>query len=586
MLATVLFCTTAPRTSTRPFWYGTALIAVMATTQVMAQSGVPTCSFGWWDEGMECRAPNGQICVSIGNRQWQCSGKIQEPGSHFIHTNRHQGCGPPSDPDRILAACTALVIDSSESTRNKAIAYNNLGWAYQSKGNLDFALAKYNKALELNPKYALAYINRCDCYRQKGELEQAIRDCDSAINLVPRNELAHIVRGLVYRTKRDHLTAIANYNKAIEINPHSAKAYAHRCYEDRSIGELDGAIADCNKAIELDSKNAVAYNHRCLAYHGKHEYVRAVADCDEAIKLDPGHGHIYYLNRGMAYEGNGDSARAIESYRAALAFPIKLPTDHRVYEVAQKGISRLASSTGPERASQNPPPLALPNTTGVSQEVFPIASPNKVTILPVTINGVEGKLFLDTGASFVFLNNSFAEKAKVEIDESKTMQTQTANGIAQVRRGLAETVRLRSLFARDVQVLVPAKDIDSPVVDGLLGMSFLSRFNISIDESSVKLSSRAEEQIGSKPASTQRPLHPALGQFRVFGVKLGDFLNVRENPNASGKIVAQIPPDTGNVEVHSCALDSSQRWCKVTYAGATGWANASYLRHSVTGAPP
>jgi Bacterial SH3 domain len=163
---------------------------------------------------------------------------------------------------------------------------------------------------------------------------------------------------------------------------------------------------------------------------------------------------------------------------------------------------------------------------------------------------------------------------------------QTANGIAQGRRGRAEVIQLRSLLARDVQIVVPARDKDISGVDGLLGMSFLSRFNIKIDETSVRLSSRGVAQTEAKAPNIQSPFPPSLGVFRVFGVKQGDVLNVRERPNTDGKIVAQIPPDASNVEVHSCAADSSQRWCKVTYSGATGWANASYLRHLATGAPP
>jgi clan AA aspartic protease (TIGR02281 family) len=162
-----------------------------------------------------------------------------------------------------------------------------------------------------------------------------------------------------------------------------------------------------------------------------------------------------------------------------------------------------------------------PNRTEVSEEVFPVAPPNKVTILPVTINGVQGRFFLDTGASFVFLNNSFAEKAKVEIDESATIKMRTANGIGQGRRGRAEVIQLRSHLAKNVQIVVPAKDKDMPGVDGPLGMSFLSRFNIRIDESSVRLSSRGGAQAEAKPPNIRRPFVASLGLFRVFWLQTG-----------------------------------------------------------------
>jgi hypothetical protein len=92
-----------------------------------------------------------------------------------------------------------------------------------------------------------------------------------------------------------------------------------------------------------------------------------------------------------------------------------------------------------------------------------------------------------------------------------------------------------------------------------------------------RLSNRDEEQTEASPSP---------GLFRVFGVEQGDVLNVRDRPNTDGKIVAQIPPDARKVEVRRCAGDSSERWCKVTYAGATGWVNAGFLRHLATGAAP
>jgi aspartyl protease family protein len=98
----------------------------------------------------------------------------------------------------------------------------------------------------------------------------------------------------------------------------------------------------------------------------------------------------------------------------------------------------------------------------------------------VTINGVRGTLVLDTGATFVSLKNSFAHKAGVEIDQESTVHLRTANGIVDGKRGRAQTIQLRSLLAKDVPIVVQAGEYGAGI-DGLLGMSFLSRFSINID---------------------------------------------------------------------------------------------------------
>jgi hypothetical protein len=58
--------------------------------------------------------------------------------------------------------------------------------------------------------------------------------------------------------------------------------------------------------------------------------------------------------------------------------------------------------------------------------------------------------------------------------------------------GRAATIQLRSLQAKDVPIVI--QDDDKATfgdgVDGLLGMSFLSRFKVTIDTQVVKISNR------------------------------------------------------------------------------------------------
>ena len=115
---------------------------------------------------------------------------------------------------------------------------------------------------------------------------------------------------------------------------------------------------------------------------------------------------------------------------------------------------------------------------------------NDVVNLPVTINGIRGTFILDTGATFVSLTNSFAQKAAVEIDQASIVRLlpQWDRGW---KRGRAQTIQLRSLLAKDVPIVVQAGGTYGDRIDGLLGMSFLSRFNIHIDAKTVRISPRA-----------------------------------------------------------------------------------------------
>jgi aspartyl protease family protein len=98
----------------------------------------------------------------------------------------------------------------------------------------------------------------------------------------------------------------------------------------------------------------------------------------------------------------------------------------------------------------------------------------------------------DTGATFVSLKKSFATAAKIDIDEDSIVTLNTANGVTTGKRGRARNVQLKNLKAENVVVVVQNDDklMAGDKLDGLLGMSLLSRFNITIGADSIRIKSR------------------------------------------------------------------------------------------------
>jgi aspartyl protease family protein len=133
-----------------------------------------------------------------------------------------------------------------------------------------------------------------------------------------------------------------------------------------------------------------------------------------------------------------------------------------------------------------------PTATAGREDVFPIARKGQVVTLRATVNGVQGNFILDTGATFVSLKRSFADKANVVVDSDSRIRLHTANGITEGKRGRANSIQLRTLAANDVPVVVQADDKGTygSGIEGLLGMSFLSRFHVTIDARSVKIRAR------------------------------------------------------------------------------------------------
>jgi clan AA aspartic protease (TIGR02281 family) len=243
------------------------------------------------------------------------------------------------------------------------------------------------------------------------------------------------------------------------------------------------------------------------------DYQAAEAVASDLIKLEPYNSSGYYL-RGFAYDRSGSPKKAIDDYITAnelFGNKDKIPgTGYfglaRSYEKLGRYCDAITAietwvSLSPARNDTSQTRAMIADytakgrcevATSSGEEVFPVARQGSTVKLPVTINGVSGNFILDTGATFVSLKNAFAQKAKVQVDQDSTVRLHTANGIAEGKRGRAATIQLRSLLAKDVPIVVQNDNQGTygEGVDGLLGMSFLSRFNLAIDTQTVKISTR------------------------------------------------------------------------------------------------
>jgi clan AA aspartic protease (TIGR02281 family) len=125
-------------------------------------------------------------------------------------------------------------------------------------------------------------------------------------------------------------------------------------------------------------------------------------------------------------------------------------------------------------------------------EKVSIARVGQTIKVRAVVNGVPGTFIVDTGATFMSLKHSFAEKAGVAPDSDTLVKLNTANGITSARRGRAKAVALGKLVAKDVPVVIQTDERATygAGIDGLLGMSFLSRFDMTLGAKTLELKSR------------------------------------------------------------------------------------------------
>jgi len=148
---------------------------------------------------------------------------------------------------------TTSLTDEVLATQKDAELYVWRGNIWYNKKKYDKAIADYNKALEINPKYEIALYNRGLGLVAKKEYDKAIVNFTDVIKL--HSECAYVFyndRGMAWKAKKEYDKAIADYTKAIKINPDFANAYYNRglAKKEKNV-DLKEIKHDFEKYLEL-----------------------------------------------------------------------------------------------------------------------------------------------------------------------------------------------------------------------------------------------------------------------------------------------------------------------------------------------
>ncbi len=130
----------------------------------------------------------------------------------------------------------------------------NRGIEKAKNGDLDGAIADFDRAAQLNPKDDAPYYNRAQAKRLKNDSAGAIADYTRAIELGSTNPAAYNNRGNVRAENNDWNGAISDYTRAIELKSDYARAYYNRGVARKDKGDAKGAAADFKRARQLDPK--------------------------------------------------------------------------------------------------------------------------------------------------------------------------------------------------------------------------------------------------------------------------------------------------------------------------------------------
>lgn len=249
-------------------------------------------------------------------------------------------------------------------------------------------------------------------------------------------------------------------------------------------------LTDYAKAAEVADayvrrlpQNSTAHYLRAIALQESGEIAKSLSDFSDTIELfgtdKTKISSVVFTRMARAYAMLGKFCEASTAILTWVAYdPVhrdNSQSQRMIYDYDQKGNCKA--------------------TTDRVKQRYPIARRGAVITVKAEINGVKGNFLLDTGATYVTIKSTFNDKVNIPVKDAREITMLTANGPAKGLLSHADKVVLGGLEATNVPIVVQDTDQRSygMAIDGLLGMSFLSRFEVQLSDSFVEVRTRAKK---------------------------------------------------------------------------------------------
>ena len=225
--------------------------------------------------------------------------------------------GEALSPATVLAACAEQIASGRLNQHDLALAHNRRGIAYQRTRDYGPAVAEYEQAVKISPKYGTGYANLANAARLNGDIARAREAVQTGLRADSNNAFLYSARGLIATHDGAFQDAIADYNRALELKPDYSAAFFNRAEAYSSLGQLDRACADYDAAISADSRNSGAFAGRAFCRLERHDLEGAMSAANQAIELGPQNPGAYNA-RGRVYRAKRDFDRAVADFDAAI----------------------------------------------------------------------------------------------------------------------------------------------------------------------------------------------------------------------------------------------------------------------------
>ena len=272
-------------------------------------------------------------------------------------------------------------------------------------------------------------------------------------------------------------------------------------------GENRAAITRVNAFFRQCGDDPSMRRLLMLAHERLSEWDLAAAEATQLVDAEP-YSADYRAWRGLVYEQKGDWEHAAEDFRQALALQPRLSDVPLNLAAAYERLGRPCEAAFPlEQLMYHYPERPMPglrarvaelsarggcaSTAAKTAKVRYDRTARSIRARVRVNERATGAFLVDTGASYVTLSRAFADRMGLDLSTSSSVLLDTANG-----RNVGAFVLLGTVGVEELTALhVPAVVVDGlgDGIDGLLGLSFLSRFDLRQKNGVIEIAAKSAQ---------------------------------------------------------------------------------------------
>lgn len=165
--------------------------------------------------------------------------------------------------------------------------YKNLGNISMHEGDLDGAEEYYNKAYTMNPDSDVLMVNFGSLAVQRRQLDMAVRRFRRAVELNGKNEKGWMGLALVHREFGDAELAWANIESALDIDPGNATAIRLMSEWALKDNQLERAIKLVGPYLKLNPNDALMHLLMAKFFYFYARLEESLYHVKKSLELDP-----------------------------------------------------------------------------------------------------------------------------------------------------------------------------------------------------------------------------------------------------------------------------------------------------------